>query len=100
MPHHEIVIALGGTRAENTRTIHLGDTFRIHYPGMGFTFKYTNGFPFGTTDSQVLHRPSGEEREATRIGSFPFDCFMNGNAIVPTPGGPAVAGEIIVDPEG
>lgn len=91
MPHHDLQIALGASLAANTRTVRVGDTFRIFYPGSGFTFVYTSGFPFETTDTLDVHRPGGEEREATKVGQFPFRCFRNGVEI-------QVAGEIIVDP--
>lgn len=97
--HHNLIVSLGATVAENRITVLRRDTFRIAYPGSGFTFRYTDGFPFLTTDPLAMHRPSGEEREATVAGTFPFLCFFNGAEIRPTPGGPAVAGEVIVDPQ-
>jgi hypothetical protein len=100
MPHHDLMIDLGATRATNTRTVRVGDTFQIHYPGNGFTFRYTDAFPFPTTDSLDKHRDSGETQTATVAGPFPFDCFHNGNKIESAPGGPPVAGELIVDPQG
>ena len=91
MAHQDVQIELGATLAANTRRVKVKDTFRIFYPGSGFTFRYTTAFPFESTESLTTHRPSGEEREATKVGNFPFQCFVNGVEI-------PVAGEIIVDP--
>lgn len=66
--HHEILIDLGANLE-----------------------KYTQRIQLRTTDRLTMHRPSGVEREATKLGPFPFDCFFNGEK---------EQGEIIVDPMG
>lgn len=92
---HDIMVTYGAQLT--SESVKVGDTFRIftNLPGK-FRYRFTNGRPFQSTDPDFVDHQSGEEREATRVGVFPFRCFVNDVEIGASPDGSNLAGEIVV----
>jgi hypothetical protein len=97
MPSKIVMIVYGDPL--KPEKVKVGETFRVFaaLPGK-FEYEYTAGRPFKSTDPGELRHKGGEEREATRVGKFPFRCFIDGTEFKNSDGTVALDGEIEVEP--
>jgi hypothetical protein len=97
MPSKNLMIVYGEQPARVA--IKVGDTFRVFaaLPGK-FEYEYTHERPFKSTDPPEMRHRGGEEREATRVGVFPFRCFIDNVSFTNSDGSTALAGELEVIP--
>ena len=97
MPSKNVMIVYGAP--PKTEPVKLGDTFRVfvNLPGK-FEYEYTAGRPFKSTDPSNFRHKGGEEREATRVGKFPFRCFVDDREVPNEDGSLSLAGAVEVEP--